>query len=75
MNVDNLKFISNNVEGIQTSEKRIKIFKYLKNSVSPNGFIFLQETHSFIDGKKSWCNGLSGNLYFLIEKLIHAAKQ
>ena len=41
MNVDNLKFISNNVEGIQTSEKRIKIFKYLKNSVSPNGFIFL----------------------------------
>ena len=31
MNSDNLKFISNNVKGIQKSEKRIKIFEYLKN--------------------------------------------
>ena len=58
MNSDNLKFISNNVKGIQKSEKRIKIFEYLKNSISPNGFIFLQET------RNSWCDELNSNLYF-----------
>ena len=41
MNSDNLKFISNNLKGIQKSEKRIKIFESLKNSISPNGLIFL----------------------------------
>ena len=64
MNSDNLKFISNNVKGIQKSEKRIKIFDYLKNSISPNGFIFLQETYSSVDDEKSWCDGLNGNFYF-----------
>ena len=64
MNSDNLKFILNNVKGIQKSEKRIKIFEYLKNSISPNGFIFLQETHSSVDDEKRWCDELNGNLYF-----------
>ena len=64
MNSDNLKFISNNVKGIQKSEKKIKIFEYLKNSISPNGLIFLQETHSSVDDKKRWCEELNGNLYF-----------
>ena len=64
MNSDNLKFISNNVKGIQKSEKRIKIFEYLKNSITPNGFIFLQETHSSVDDEKRWCDELNGNLYF-----------
>ena len=61
MNSDNLKFISNNVKGIRKSEKRIKIFEYLKNSISPNGFIFLQETHSSVNW---WCDELNGSLYF-----------
>ena len=64
MNSDNLKFISNNVLGIQKSEKRIKIFDCLKNSISPSGFIFLQETHSSADDKKRWCEELNGSLYF-----------
>ena len=63
MNSDDLKFISNNVKGMQKSEKRIKIFEYLKNNISPNGFIFLQETHSFVDDEKRWCEELNGNLY------------
>ena len=64
MNSDNLKFISNNVKGIQKSEKRIKIFEFLKNSISPNVFIFLQETHGSVDDEKGWCNELNGILYF-----------
>ena len=64
MDSDNLKFISNNVRGTQNSEKRIKIFEYLKNSLTPNGFIFLQETHSCVDDKKKRCDQLIGNSYF-----------
>ena len=61
MTIKNLKFISNSVKGRQKSEKRIKIFEYLKNSISPNGFIFLQETHSSVDDEKSWCDELNGS--------------
>ena len=64
MNSDNLKFVSNNVNGIQKSEKRIKLFEYLKNGISSNGFIFLQETHSSVDDEKRWCDKLNSNLYF-----------
>ena len=64
MNSDNLKFISNNVKGIQKSEKIIKIFEYLKKSMTPNGFIFLQETHSSLDDEKRWWDEFNGNLYF-----------
>ena len=64
MNSDNLKFMSNNVKGIQKLEKRIKIFEYLKNSLCPNEFIFLQETHSSVDDEKRRCDELNGNLYF-----------
>ena len=64
MNSDNLKFISNNVKGIQKSEKRIKIFEDLKNSISHNGFLFLHETHSSVGDEKKGCDELNGNLYF-----------
>ena len=36
-------FISNNVKGIRSSEKRLKISEYLKNNMHHNGFVFLQE--------------------------------
>ena len=48
----------------KSQKKRIKIFGYLKNSISPNGLIFLQETHSSVDDEKRWCDELDGNLYF-----------
>ena len=66
MNSDNFNFISNNVKGIQKSEKRIKIkiFEYLKDSISPNGSVFLQKTHSPVDDEKGWCDELNDSLYF-----------
>ena len=71
MNSNNVKFILNNVKGIQKSEKIIEIFEYLKNSISANEFSFLQETHSSADDAKRWCDELNGNLYFFfMEKLI-----
>ena len=47
-----ITFISNNVKGIQTSQKRKKLFKYLKSYVATNAFVFLQKTHSPIRDEK-----------------------
>ena len=44
-------FISNNVKGVRSCEKRLKIFEYLKNNIHHNGFDFLQETHSLTQKK------------------------
>ena len=49
---NSIPFISNNVKGIQSFEKRIKNFEYLKNAIVSSGFIFLQETHSTMHDKK-----------------------
>ena len=40
------------------------MLEYLKNSIYPNGFIFLQETHSSNNDEKRWCDKLNSNLYF-----------
>ena len=46
MDAINFNFLCNNVKGLQTSKKRLKLFNYFKNKIFPNGIIFLQETHS-----------------------------
>ena len=63
MNKD-ISFISNNVKGIQNSEKRIEIFEYVKNYVIPNGFVYLQETHSTVHDEKQWEDEFKGKLFF-----------
>ena len=66
--MNNLSFISNNVKCIQAVSKRIKIFEYLKNYVTSNGFIFFQETHSPIKDEKVWSDEVKGQLFFLMVK-------
>ena len=46
--MSSIKFnlISNNVKGLQSYKKRLKVFYYLKNESGPNGILFLQETNS-----------------------------
>ena len=64
MNRSNLNFVCNNVKGLQGKDKRIKIFKYLKNCISSNGFVFLQETHSTLNDEKKWADDFKGRLFF-----------
>ena len=40
------------IKGIEASEKRLKLFEQLRNSIGNNGFIFLRETHSSKKKKK-----------------------
>ena len=62
--MNNLSFISNNVEGLQAISKWIKIFEYLKNYVTSNGVIFLQETHSSVKDEKLWNDEFERQLFF-----------
>ena len=66
----NYNFISNNVKGIKASEKRLKLFEYLKNNINDNGFIFLQETHSLSNDELKWKDEFGGPLFFHTEKAI-----
>ena len=46
--------LSLNVRGIREKKKRINIFSSVRNHVSDQGVIMLQETHSTKDLESSW---------------------
>ena len=46
LNTFDFNFLSNNVRGLQSSKKRLKLFQFFKNKISPKGILFLQEAHS-----------------------------
>ena len=52
-NATNYDFISNNAKGIQVSNKRSKLFEYLKQSKNFNDFLLFQETHSSLNDEKT----------------------
>ena len=42
----NFDFLTNNVKGLWSSKKHVKMFQYFKNKTGHRGILFLQETHS-----------------------------
>ena len=50
--------LSLNVRGIREKKKRINIFSWVRNHVSDQGVIMLQETHSTKDLESSWSSQL-----------------
>ena len=50
----NLNFLTNNVKGLLSSKRYVKIFEYFRNKVAPKGILFLQETHSSLETEKPW---------------------
>ena len=55
-------FISNNVKGIHSSDKKLKIFEYLKNNIHHNGFV----RNTLIDtiDSNNWKDDFNGPLFF-----------
>ena len=45
----NLPFLSNNVNGLRSSKKRVKMLEYFKDQIVNNYIIFLQKTHTSED--------------------------
>ena len=62
---DNLGFLSNNVNRLFLSKKRVKVFEYFKLQIAYNGIIFLQETHSLDDTFAEWWDNFKGDSFFL----------
>ena len=56
--------MSNNVNGLKSSTKCIKMFEYFREKISNNGIIFLQETHSSEDTFNNWQNDFKGEVFF-----------
>ena len=48
--------MTNNVKGLQSSEKRVKLIEYFRSKLKHNGFLFLQETHSTIKNENTRVN-------------------
>ena len=59
-----INFISNNVKGLQSTNKRLKLIKYFKDKIFSNGFLFLQETHSVNDEIKGK-DDFNGEVFYL----------
>ena len=64
--MSSIKFnlISNNVKGVQSYRKRLKIFEYLKNKSGPNSILFLQETHSTKENEIRQNDDFNGQIHY-----------
>ena len=59
-----LSFITNNVRGIQSLKKRLKLIQYCKSKIRPCGLLFLQETHSNSKVEQKWKEDFHGKVFF-----------
>ena len=65
---NSLSFITNDVKGIQSSKKRLKLMQYFKVKVRSIGVLFLQETHSDIKVEQKWKEDFKGPVFFSYRK-------
>ena len=60
----NFNFLSNNVKGLQSTKKRLKLFNFLKNDIGSKVILFLQETHSSVETEKKWIDDSKDKIYY-----------
>ena len=60
----NFNFLSHNVKGLQSTKKRLKLFNFLKNKVSPKAILFLQKTNSSVETEKKWIDDFKDKIYY-----------
>ena len=58
-----INFISNNVKGFQSTNKKLKLIKYFKDKIVSNCFLFLEETHSTINDEIKWKDDFKGEVF------------
>ena len=59
-----VSFIFNNVKGIQSYKKRLKLIQYFKEKIGSTGVLFLQETHSSSKVEQKWKEDFKGDVFF-----------
>ena len=63
-------FLTNNVKGLQSTKKRLKLFNFLKNKIGPKGILFLQEKQSSVEREKKWIDDFTGKIKKLSETYL-----
>ena len=53
-----------NVNGIQSTKKRLKMIRYFKNKLLPLEILFLQETHSLESNEARWRDEFNATFFF-----------
>ena len=66
----NFNFFTNNIKGLQSTKKRLKLFNFLKNKIGPKRILFLKETHSSLETEKKWNDDFKDKITHMA-KLIH----
>ena len=66
---NSVSFITNNVKGMQSSKKRLKLMQYFKEKIGSNGVLFLQETHSDSKVEQKWKEDFKGPIFFISRKV------
>ena len=61
---NSVSFITNNVKGMQSSKKRLKLMQSFKDKIGSNGVLFLQETHSDSKVEQKWKEDFEGPIFF-----------
>ena len=61
---NSVSFITNNVKGMQSSKKRLKLMQYFKDKIGSNGVLFLQETHSESKVEQKWKKDFKSPIFF-----------
>ena len=59
-----LSFITNNVKGIQSYKKRLKLIQYFKEKMGSTAVLFLQETHSSSTVEQKRIEDFKGHVFF-----------
>ena len=59
-----LSFVTNNVKGIQSYKRRLKLIQYFKEKIGSTGVLFLQETNCSSKVQQKWKEDLKGHFFF-----------
>ena len=60
----NFNFLANDVKGLQSTKKWLKLFNFLKNKIGPKGILFLHETHSSVETENKWIDNFKDKIYY-----------
>ena len=59
-----LGFITDNVKGMQSPKKRLKLIQYFKDKIGSTEVFFLQGTHSNGKVEQKWKEDFKGQVFF-----------
>ena len=69
---NNLTLLTNNVKGLQSSKKRIKLIEYFRSKLNHNGFLFYKKHIQLLRTKIHGSMILMGRFSFVIEHQTQA---